>query len=68
MDDSASCAKCLYVNRDFLRRRSFVERGDEGWKSCEEDIVVDEIFFLPQSQINSMIGKPYERERSQGRT
>lgn len=45
-----------------------MERGDEGWKSCEEDIVVDEIFFLPQSQINSMIGKPYERERSQGRT
>lgn len=46
VDDSASCAKCLYVNRDFLRRAPFVERGDEGWKGCEEDIVVHEIFTL----------------------
>jgi hypothetical protein len=37
--DVASCASCLYVNRDFLLCAPPVESGEEGWKGCEEDIV-----------------------------
>jgi hypothetical protein len=36
LEDRASCAKCLYVNRDFLRR---ISRGDDGWKACEDDMM-----------------------------
>ena len=42
VDDVASCASCLYVNRDFLLCAPPVESGEEGWKGCEEDIVVEE--------------------------
>jgi hypothetical protein len=37
--DVASCASCLYVNRDFLLCAPPVESGEEGLKGCEEDIV-----------------------------
>ena len=40
VDDVASSASCLYVNRDFLLCAPPVEGGEEGWKGCEEDIVV----------------------------
>jgi hypothetical protein len=36
VDEVASCASCLNVNRDFFLGPP--PSGDEAWKGCEEDI------------------------------
>jgi hypothetical protein len=40
-EEEASCAKFLYVNRDFRRRPCVAERGEDGRKGWDEDMVME---------------------------
>jgi hypothetical protein len=39
--EEASCAKFLYVNRDFRRRSCVAESGEDGRKGWDEDIATE---------------------------
>lgn len=39
VEERASCAKCLYVNLDFVRRALLPNSGEEGWNGCDDDMI-----------------------------
>jgi hypothetical protein len=40
-EEEASCAKFLYVNRDFWWRPCVAESGEDGRKGWDEDMVME---------------------------
>jgi hypothetical protein len=51
VDEVASCASCLYVNRDFFLCPPLAESGEEGWKGWEDDIVVIVVIVVRTSTV-----------------
>lgn len=51
VEERASWARCLYVNRDLRLRPIVGEMGEEARNGCEEDIATEEVEAFSKHQM-----------------